>query len=165
MFGSVTTLVTLTRDPPSWVTRLPQKFSAATTRIDEDEPPPVVAVSHDEVAAMTPPVTPIATAMTAARGRTSRIETLQRSATRLRMTIAQVICAIQVRELYSGRASPQSRNRCGAPPLRDPGPARMVDRRSPYRGAPLARLRRLLLRVPRRHAAGARRGRGSNRPR
>src|SRR5579859_1228843 len=93
MFGSVRTLVTLTRDPPSWVTRLPQKFSAATTRIEEEEPPPVVAVSHDEVAAMTPPVTAIATAMTAARGRTSRIEILQRS----RNKVAHDYCTSHMR--------------------------------------------------------------------
>ena len=37
VFGFETMLVTLTFVPPSWDTRLPQKFSAATIRMSEAE--------------------------------------------------------------------------------------------------------------------------------
>src|SRR5579859_5691623 len=40
-FGSVTMLVTLTCDPPSWLAMLPQKFSAATTCKTVPDAPPV----------------------------------------------------------------------------------------------------------------------------
>jgi hypothetical protein len=38
--GLLITLVTVAWSPPSWPTRLPQKFSAATTTILVDEPGP-----------------------------------------------------------------------------------------------------------------------------
>src|SRR5947199_3615944 len=81
--GSVTTLCTLTFAPPSWVTRLPQKFSPATTSMLDaavEVVPPQAASSS----------TPIAGA----------------SHLPMRKSFAQVDCASQVRVSLAAMARP-----------------------------------------------------------
>jgi len=81
--GSVTTLCTLTFPPPSWVTRLPQKFSPATTSMLDA----AVEVVPAQAASSSTPITGA-----------SHLPT--------RKSFAQVVCASQVRVSLTAMARP-----------------------------------------------------------
>src|SRR2546429_8099364 len=81
--GSVTTLCTLTFPPPSWVTRLPQKFSPVTTSMLDA----AVEVVPAQAASSSTPITGA-----------SHLPT--------RKSFAQVNCASQVRVSFTPMARP-----------------------------------------------------------
>src|SRR5450759_3013514 len=134
-FGSVTTLCTFTFDPPSWVARLPQKFSAAITTIEpegaEIDPPQAAAnkPKHPKIANFSGPI------------------------------ITQEYCTTDLRKLcaYSqirGPAKPSERP--GEKPLPWRRPAPLVNRRAARSRRSGPGRRRLLDGVPRRFRPRAR---------
>src|SRR5947207_12384249 len=119
--GSVTTLCTLTFEPPSCATRLPQKFSPATTSMVDDalEVVPPQAASNSPTAA-----------------------------THTHRPMAQEHCTSGLRKSSArrlgGDGAAQPGQRSGANPFRGRAKAPLVDRRAPRSRRAVARGRGLL---------------------